>query len=315
MRKAALERLDGSLSRTVTSIRAPILDLLALLEARLDHPDEDIVPIKDATVIQMLENISKPLTSLLAAFDRGRRERDGLRVCLIGRPNAGKSSLLNALLGRNRAIVSPDPGTTRDTLEETAILDGVATTLIDTAGLRRDATDTAEIEGVARAESALSTCDVAVLVVDGTQQDNRLDADLKNQALRLTANESRPVVVAVNKADLMEDQNNHSGDLVVSAKTGLGLEELVRAISKVAGGVNNDQGESLMLGARDRDAIQMTSDELQLAVKTIGEFPGMWEDRVASHLREAHARLGQILGEGAPDEVLHAVFSRFCVGK
>ncbi len=201
-RRAAFERLEGGLSRAVAAVRAPILDLLALLEARLDHPDEDIPPLSDAAADAAFAELRPPLERLLAAFDRGRAEREGLRVCLIGRPNAGKSSLLNALLGRDRAIVAATPGTTRDTLSEPAVLDGLQAVLMDTAGLRDDATDPAEREGVARAERALAACDVAVLVVDAARPEDEPDARAPLRALELAAREGRPVVIARSKCDL-----------------------------------------------------------------------------------------------------------------
>ncbi len=314
-RRAALDRLDGGLSRRVTEARAPVLELLTLLEARLDHPDEDIAPLADDRAVETLTALRVPVERLLAAYDRGRAEREGLRVCLVGRPNAGKSSLLNALLGRDRAIVAPTPGTTRDTLEEHASVGGLSAVLVDTAGLRDDASDPAEAEGVARAERALASCDVAVLVVDAARTPDASDDRMRERALALAAREGRPVVVANNKTDLLQDHAALSGGVDISAKTGAGLDALVRAIAAAAGAAPVDEGETLLVGARDRDALACALEALDAARAEVAAHPGCWEDRVAGRLRDAHARLGQVLGEGAPDEVLHAVFSRFCVGK
>jgi tRNA modification GTPase len=314
-RRAALERLEGGLSRAVGAARAPLLDLLAQLEARLDHPDEDIPALADAQADAALAGLRVPLERLLAAHDRGRAEREGLRVCLVGRPNAGKSSLLNALLGRDRAIVAAAPGTTRDTLEEAAVLEGLPATLVDTAGLREDAADDAEREGVRRAERALSACDVAVLVVDAARGEDAADARARRRALEIAAAQGRPVVVALNKADLVAERGALSGGLAVSARTGEGLDALARAVASAAGAAAADEGETLLVGARDREALAAALAEIDAARAAAAAHPGRWEDRAACHLREAHARLGLILGEGAPDEVLRAVFSRFCVGK
>jgi len=313
-RRAAFERLEGGLSRAVDAARSRILDLLALLEARLDHPDEDIPPLADGTADSALAALRTPLERLLAAFDRGRAEREGLRVCLVGRPNAGKSSLLNALLGRDRAIVAATPGTTRDTLEEPAALAGLSAVLVDTAGLRDDASDPAEREGVARAERALAACDVAVLVVDSARPADAADERAHRRALELATREGRPVVVARSKSDLAAAAAD-GGGVAVSAKTGAGLDALVRAVAAAAGAPDEDEGEALLIGARDRDAFAAALSELDAARAAVAAHPGTWEDRAACHLREAHARLGLVLGLGAPDEVLHAVFSRFCVGK
>ena len=313
-RRAALERLEGGLSRAVAAVRAPILERLALLEARLDHPDEDIAPLADAAADAAFADLRPPLERLLAAFDRGRSEREGLRVCLVGRPNAGKSSLLNALLGRDRAIVAATPGTTRDTLSEPAVLDGLASVLVDTAGLRDDASDPAEREGVARAERALAACDVAVLVVDAARPENEADGRAHRRALEIAAREGRPIVVARSKCDLAGAAL--SGGIAVSAKTGAGLAELCRAVAAaVAVMPDGDEGETLLVGTRDRDAFAAALAELDAARAAVAAHPGVWEDRAACHLREAHSLLGRVIGEGAPEEVLHAVFSRFCVGK
>ncbi|HEX4048297.1 MAG TPA: tRNA uridine-5-carboxymethylaminomethyl(34) synthesis GTPase MnmE [Elusimicrobiota bacterium] len=314
-RRAALDRLEGGLSRAVAAVRAPILDRLALLEARLDHPDEDIPPLSDAAADAAFAALRAPLERLLAAFDRGRAEREGLRVCLVGRPNAGKSSLLNALLGRDRAIVAATPGTTRDTLSEPAVLDGLPAVLVDTAGLRDDASDPAEREGVARAERALAACDVAVLVVDSARPEDDADARAHRRALELAAKEGRPVVVARSKSDLAA-RAGASGGISVSARTGAGLAALASAVAAAASAApNGDEGEALLVGTRDRDAFAAALAELDAARAAVADHPGVWEDRAACHLREAHALLGRVVGEGAPDEVLAAVFSRFCVGK
>jgi len=314
-RRAALERLEGGLSRAVAAVRAPILDRLALLEARLDHPDEDIPPLAAAEADAAFAALRPPLERLLAAYDRGRAEREGLRVCLVGRPNAGKSSLLNALLGRDRAIVAPTPGTTRDTLSEPAVLDGLPALLVDTAGLREDAADPAEQEGVRRAERALAACDVAVLVVDAARPEDDADERAHRRALELAAREGRPVVVARSKCDLAAAAGRRGG-VAVSAATGAGLAELTRAVVEAAAASSGgDEGETLLVGQRDRDAFAAALAELDAARRAAAEHPGAWEDRAALHLREAHSLLGRVIGEGAPEEVLHAVFSRFCVGK
>jgi tRNA modification GTPase len=314
-RRAALERLEGGLSRAVAAVRAPILDRLARIEARLDHPDEDIAPLADEAADAAFAALRPPLERLLAAFDRGRAERDGLHVCLVGRPNAGKSSLLNALLGRDRAIVAAMPGTTRDTLSEPAVLDGLPAVLVDTAGLRDDASDPAEREGVARAERALAACDVAVLVVDGARPEDEADARAHRRALELAASSGRPVVVARSKCDLVGGAALPGG-IAVSAKSGTGLAELVRAVAAASAvSADADEGEALLAGTRDRDAFASALAELDAARAAVAAHPGLWEDRAAFHLREAHALLGRVIGEGAPEEVLHAVFSRFCVGK
>ena len=314
-RAAALDRLEGGVSRVVRDARAPILEILTLLEARLDHPDEDIPPLSDEQADAALCSLRAPLQRMLSAHDRGRAEREGLRVCLVGRPNAGKSSLLNALLGRDRAIVASSAGTTRDTIEEPAVLEGLDATLVDTAGLRDDAEGPAEREGVSRAERALLASDAVVFVVDAARDGDAADARARERVMELAESRRRPVIVALNKTDLLEDAAALSGGLAVSAKTGAGLAELARAVAAAARGAADDGGEDLLSGARDRDAVASALAEVASARLSVRENPGRWEDRAASHLREAHALLGRVLGEDSPDEVLREVFARFCVGK
>jgi len=311
-RRAALERLEGGLSRAVAAARAPILELLAELEARLDHPDEDLPALSAAQADAALARLEPPLERLLAAYDRGRAEREGLRVCLVGRPNAGKSSLLNALLGRERAIVSSAPGTTRDTLEEPLLLAGLPATVIDTAGLRDDARDEAEREGVARAERALASCDVAVLVVDASTPADGADDAARRRALAAAARAGRPVITAWNKSDLAPAPE---GGLAVSARTGAGLDALARAVAAAAASTSADEGETLLIGARDREEIAGALSESRAARGAAAAGRGDWELVACAHLRDAHSRLGRVLGEDSPEEVLSAVFSRFCVGK
>lgn len=314
-REAALDRLEGGVSRALSAARAPILGLLTQIEARLDHPDEDIPPLPQAQAEEAIASLRIPLERLLAAYERGRAQREGLRVCLVGLPNAGKSSLLNALLNRDRAIVAPTPGTTRDTIEEPAVIEGLDATLIDTAGLREDAADEAEREGVARAERALLGSDAVVLVVDAARSHDENDERARRRVLELAATRSRPVLVALSKTDLLPDAAAVTGGLAVSSKTGAGLSDLTRAIATAAGAADDAEGRALLLAAGERDAVAAALAEIESARLCVAEHPGLWEDRAACHLREAHALLGRILGADAPDEVLKEVFSRFCVGK
>ena len=314
-RSAALRRLEGGLDAALDEVRAPVLELLAGLEVRLDHPEEDIAPLAADCADASLGDAAARVERLLAGYERGRSRREGARVGLFGSPNAGKSSLLNALLGRSRAIVSSTPGTTRDLLEEQAELGGAVVTLVDTAGLRGGATDAAEREGVARAERALESCEVAVLVVDAArvqdEQDERTRAYIAASAERRGAR----LVVANNKADLPSARENAAGSISCSALTGHGLSQLQAAIAAAAGTAPADEGECLLDDARQRDALAAALTELRAARAELAARPGAWEDRAADRLRRALASLNEARGDGTPQSVLDEIFSKFCVGK
>lgn len=313
-RAAALVRLEGGLSDALDEVRAPILELLAALEVRLDHPEEDIAPLQSADVEAALSSAASRVERLIAGYARGRSRREGARVGLFGSPNAGKSSLLNALLGRKRAIVSAAPGTTRDILEEQAELGGACVTLVDTAGLRAGAEDDAEREGVARAERALESCEVAVLVVDAARA---LDAnDARAHAAVAAAAERRGarLIVAHNKMDLAGGSTGSEG-LRCSALTGEGLAALEAAIASAAGAAPADEGENLLDDASQLDALTAALAEIGAARAEIAARPGAWEDRAADRLRRALILVGVAGGDGAPEAVLDQIFAKFCIGK
>ncbi len=311
-RAAALARLEGGLARALAGPRAELRAAAAELEARLDHPDEDLPPPAPGEFAASLRGPAEALDALLRAHARAAAARAGLRVCLAGRPNAGKSSLLNAWCGRERAIVRPEPGTTRDLIEAEVVVEGLAVTLVDTAGLREDAHDPAELDGISRAERALADCDVAVLVGDATRPDDETSRAAARRALAAAARAGRPVVPVWNKCDAAAAP---PGGLAVSARTGAGLDALARAVSAAAGAAPGDEGEDLLSGARDRAEIAAAREDILQAAARALDGGAEWTLLCAEHLRRAHAALGRALGEGAPDEILREVFSRFCVGK
>lgn len=313
-RAAALRRLEGGLSDALDEVRGPILELLAALEVRLDHPDEDIAPLGEAEAGSALADAEARLLRLVSGFARGRARREGARVGLFGSPNAGKSSLLNALLGRERAIVSSSAGTTRDLLEEQAELRGSVVTLIDTAGLRSDASNPCEVEGVSRAKRALASCDVAVLVVDAARAPDDVDAAARESVVSAAAKSGARIIVALNKMDLLGGTAAGEG-LRCSALTGQGLDELSAAIAAAAGSAPRDEGEGLLDDARQLDALTSALAELGAARAELAARPGAWEDRAAERLRRALALVGEARGDGTSETVLDEIFSKFCVGK
>ncbi len=313
-RAAALTRLEGGLSDALDEVRAPVLELLAALEVRLDHPEEDIAPLQTSAVDVALADSESRLERLLAGYARGRSRREGARVGLFGSPNAGKSSLMNALLGRERAIVTAAPGTTRDLLEEQAEFGGTTMTLIDTAGLREGAADAAEREGVERAERALQSCEVAVLVVDAARVPDAAEARTRAYVAAAAQRRGTKLVVARNKSDLPAVAGLEGG-VACSALTGEGISALEAAIAAAAGASPADEGELLLDDARQFDALTSARAELAAARAEVAARPGAWEDRAADRLRRVLALVGEARGEGATEDVLDEIFSKFCIGK
>ncbi|MEK7389170.1 MAG: tRNA uridine-5-carboxymethylaminomethyl(34) synthesis GTPase MnmE [Elusimicrobiota bacterium] len=309
-RAAALARLEGGFSQALDGVRSPLVGILAHIEARLDHPDEDIPSFDQDQAAAAFHEAETGLERLLLGYVRGRNRKEGVRVGLFGRPNAGKSSLLNALLGRARAITAPEPGTTRDIIEEQIELCGTTLMLFDTAGLREGAVDPAEREGIVRALNAAGTCSVAVLVVDAANE-----TDVEEIQRRLCAVSSQAkVIIALNKIDLLGGRAVPSTGLRCSALTGEGLGELEAAIARAAG-QSGDEGEALLDDARTYDSLFAASQKVRCAREELRRRPQAWEDLAAQSLREALGHLDQARGRDASNDVLDEIFSRFCLGK
>ncbi|MBI5239527.1 MAG: tRNA modification GTPase [Elusimicrobia bacterium] len=315
--RSALSQLEGGLSRDVDALRAPILGLLTHLEACLDHPEEDIPPLGPAEAKARLTGLEAPVARLADSFRTGRLLREGPRVCIVGRPNAGKSSLLNALLGCERAIVCPEPGTTRDTIEEPCDLDGTPAVLVDTAGLGHDCACAADAESLRRTQRALRSSDVAVLVIDGSRPPDARD-EAAHRALReASAEDRRPVLTVLSKADLAPRAPAAAGGCRVSVLRGDGMAELRSLLARTLGGGAGAAcaGGAAVTCARHHDALRRCLARLGEARACVDSRPGCWEELAARELREALAALDEITGPAAPDEVLAGIFSRFCVGK
>ena len=306
--------LGGSLSREVQGWQEALTGILALVEGHLDFPDDEVGEVDRDGFRAAVAGLAGALEAKLATFAWGRTSREGFAVALAGAPNTGKSSLLNRLLEEDRAMVSPVPGTTRDTIEARLNALGVSVRLIDTAGLRATS-DPLEAEGVRRARAAAEDADLTVFVADGGRE---LEDDEAEEAQRLGARGR--VLAVVNKGDLghrpLDALRRALGGepLVVSARTGAGIGPLLEAIRQAAwGGGRAAPDAAPLTHRRHRDAVERAAAALRRGLDAWEQ--GAFPEVAASELHEAHRCLGELLGWGTPDDVLEEIFSRFCIGK
>ena len=304
--RLARRQSEGRLSRAVQAIRSEALGVLAQIEATIDFPEE-VGELDTAACNAALQAAQGQLADLLATADSGILVREGLSVVLAGRPNVGKSSLLNALLRTNRAIVTAIPGTTRDVLEETVNLGGIPLRLSDTAGLR-ETTDEVEQLGVARTRESLSAADFVLLALDAETGETPEDA-----ALRRTL-EDRPHLVVWNKWDLARQASLPAEGVAVSALTGWNLDALEAAILQYAfGGAASVPESTLVTHARHKQALSAAAAQMEAARQSLEA--GLPADFASIDLRGALNALGTITGETAAEDVIAEIFSRFCIGK
>ncbi|GAB3345346.1 tRNA uridine-5-carboxymethylaminomethyl(34) synthesis GTPase MnmE [Lysobacter tyrosinilyticus] len=305
--RAARRALDGEFSRRVEALSADVLAIRVHVEAAIDFADEPIDTLGGAQLLARFADAAHALDELLRAAERGRRLRDGLHAVIVGPPNAGKSSLLNALAGSDRAIVTDIAGTTRDLLHEVVRIDGVELTLVDTAGLREGG-DAIEREGMRRARSELDRADLAIIVLDAR------DVDAGRAAVADAIAGVPQRLWLHNKADLLPGANpaDDAEHLHVSARTGRGLDVLharLRALAQREGVA----GEGTFTArARHVDALREAQDELVLAR---AQLDAEALDLAAESLRHAHDALGEITGQVRADDLLGHIFSSFCIGK
>lgn len=308
--RSAFDQLEGTLTQAIREIDARLFDLTARLEASLDFPDEGYHFIEHEGAAADIEAIAASVEALLRHAARGRLVREGAQVVIAGRPNAGKSSLFNALAGAGRAIVTDVPGTTRDLLTEVVEVDGIPVTLVDTAGVRPAASDAIEAEGIARAAAARSVAQLVLVVLDRSRPLDDQDRRLLEETRRA------PRVIVANKSDLESawDLATEAADAVrVSATTGAGLDALTRAMSVALSGSEPLRDTPAVTNARHAELLARAREALRRAASSAhGRTP---EEFVLQDLNEARAILEEVTGARTPDDVLAAIFTKFCIGK
>lgn len=305
--RCAASQLGGAMSRKIGAIYDELVTLMAHFDVVLDYSDEDLEPFDEAEITAQVGRAAEELRRLAATYRRGRRLYDGVPCAIVGRPNSGKSSLLNALLGYDRAIVTDIPGTTRDTVEEKAVVGGTLLRLIDTAGLR-DTEDTVERIGVERSRAALERAELALVLVDGsgplTEEDNAI--------LKLAQAVPQTIVLATKADRPTFTLPDIPGVLALSSLTGEGLEALEREIARRFPEGGGDSGE-LLTSRRQAEAVQRASECLRAVFE--GMERGMTPDATLSDVELALDALGEVTGRVVKDDVTNRIFERFCVGK
>jgi tRNA modification GTPase len=302
--RSATEQLEGRLGERIKSIRDALVDLVAQLEAAIDFPEEGIAPEEGEPLRARLDAICDQISALLATADQGRILREGVRAVIYGATNAGKSSLLNRLLGYERVIVSETHGTTRDTIEETINLRGVPIRLLDTAGLRSSA-DGVERAGIARTEKSLRTADLLLHVVDrNAPKPSHFDTRGQN------GNE----IILLNKSDLPEHSDWHtSSALRISCMTGEGLPALEDEILARVAKQNLRPESALTINTRHRDCLRRALEGCDRAATALNNETA--PEYVVVDLKEALNAVGEVIGAVGVEQILDSVFSQFCIGK
>jgi tRNA modification GTPase len=307
--------MGGALAKTIAPVKAELVGLIAEMEAGIDFAEDDIDVMAAERIAGKIAEVRAPLQALERSFAYGRVVREGFRLAIVGRPNAGKSSLFNRLVERERAIVTAAPGTTRDTVTEHVSMEGIPVELIDTAGLR-EGVDEAERMGVARSREAMAEADVVLLVVDATVGISQED----RAVLERGASGGNCVLVAWNKSDLVHEVRDRDSavrkvqTISTSALTGDGIDELRAAIVDAVAGAEGGLRESGMLtNLRQHQAVEQALRGLDAAHRAVAA--GIPHEMLLLDLYEALRGLDALTGATTSEDVLQLIFSRFCIGK
>jgi tRNA modification GTPase len=308
----ALSQAGGELSKWIHDLREELLEILVQVEAAIDFPDEEIELLKRRDIVAKVDCLRAKISDIIGTYEWGRLFREGAKICLCGRPNVGKSSLLNALVGAERAIVTPVPGTTRDVIEETVNLEGLPAVLWDTAGMR-ETNDQIERIGVDRSRQYLAKADAAVIILDGS-----MPLTLDDQAL-LQETEAKNILIAVNKSDLPQAlkiealvQSGVKPIASVSAKSGAGIDGLKKKLRELV--IDSEiESTAVLTNLRHRNALSRAEDSLKNAMTALED--GFAAEFVAVDLTGVCEALEEIIGGITNEEILERIFREFCIGK
>ncbi len=311
----AQEQLAGVLYERVDRIRRVLTEIRAIIEVAIDFPDEDIEIVDtDSLVGRIQDEVVQPIEHLLRCADQGRIYREGVSVVIVGRPNVGKSSLLNAILQEERALVTSIPGTTRDSIEEHVDVHGMPVRIADTAGIREDADEVEEL-GIQRAKRLVNEADIVLFMVDGAagviEEDRKLYATVSH----------KPIIVLINKVDLLRKQSiddsffaENLSRVLISAKDQTGMDDLRKILfTTVTGGKDQWQEESCAPNLRHKQSLQRAREACSRILD--GLHAGLTTDLIAVDLQECLDQLGDIVGETTTEDILDVIFEQFCLGK
>lgn len=314
--KASINQLEGNLSKKIRDIKQQILDVMVNVEVSIDYPEYDTPDATNNEILEMLNNVEKELLKLEKSFDNGKLIKEGIKTAIIGRPNAGKSSLLNAILNEDRAIVTNIEGTTRDTIEEFVNINGIPLNLIDTAGIRNTDNEVEQI-GVEKSKKIAQDADLIIAIFDSTKELSKEDIEI------LDIIKDKKIIIVLNKIDLENtviDENNEilkniTNNIVkISALNNIGIEDIYNKITDMfnLNEINLDN-EIVITNLRHKNLINKAYKNVKKAKQSLNE--NIPSDIVAIFIKDILESLGEITGEEVTENIINEIFSRFCLGK
>lgn len=313
--KASISQLEGNLSKNINLVKSELLDLMADVEASIDYPEYDIEEVTNKKILQTLETVEKKLKKLNDTFKNGKVLREGIKTAIIGKPNAGKSSLLNTILNEERAIVSETKGTTRDTIEEFVTIEGITLKLIDTAGIR-ETNDEIEKIGVEKSKKLINEAELVIAIFDGTKNLSEDDYEI----LDLIRNKN--AIILLNKMDISDSEldkdnliKNMGKDVIkISAKNGDNIDVLYKTIANMyqLNDIELDEGE-IVTNIRHKNQIDESLRSIEKTKETV--YNNMPVDIIEIYLKQILSDLGKITGDDISEDIINEIFSKFCLGK